>query len=372
MLVSTIQGQRVGTLATDGCRAVVCEVQGHTQVCSRRSGELYRLHTEEWSTDALIDGEILFLVGGRTGTLRAFGLVDGVARPCPSATGVSALRRWGALDAPAEHGLVASHFDGRLRTYDAEHRPMAELGLAAQLEAFDVRGTTVFAAYEGQPLRAYDARTGELRYATSDVLAEPVLCVHADAAGVVTTSLDDGVRVYDPELRLARTTHGLGLVGRLCADPRDARVLHAVGPERVLRLERDSLEILDEVRALSSHQAFCVDALGRLVGVEGGVDALDPMPPPPPPDPEVPDVEARYDRDATFDKDIPGMCATRVEIWQKGRRVTVCSWYHEEGSRKGDTRVQRGTLERVEGDLVHVAMDDGATARFDLTTRRLV
>lgn len=180
------------------------------------------------------------------------------------------------------------------------------------------------------------------------------------------------MRAYDADLRHVRTTHIPDHLGALRADPSDPRVLHAVGPETVVRLDRETLEVLDRMRVVSLHQALCVDPLGRLLGVDGGLDVLDPLPPLPAPDPEVPDVEARYDRDATFDKDIPGMCATAVEVWQDTRRITVCSWYHEEGSRKGDLTVRRGHLERVEGTLVHIAMDDGTSARFDLTTRRLV
>ena len=59
-------------------------------------------------------------------------------------------------------------------------------------------------------------------------------------------------------------------VGRLVAEPRDPRILHAVTPEEILRLDRETLEVLDRTPALSAHLAFSEDALGRLLGVEGG------------------------------------------------------------------------------------------------------
>lgn len=365
-------GKNVGAVASDARRVVACEVQGHTHVIGRRTGELYRLHVQEWTKDALIDGEVLHLVGGTTGALRAVGLIDGEKRPCPSLTGAESLRVWAAPDASSERGLVASHFDGLFRTFDARHALIATLGSPGALEAFDAHGTTVLAAYERAPLRAYDCRTGALLQTASHEPAAPILGVHVDDSGILTSDDAGTLSTYDPALRVMRAVRVPDRVGRLHTDPRDARVLHALGSEAALRLDRESLEVLDRVPVVSLHDALSVDALGRLVGVEGGLDVLDPLPPPPPPDPDVPDIESRYDRDATFDKDIPGMCATAVEVWQDARRITVCTWYHEEGSRKGDMTVRRGTLERVDGSLVHLAMDDGTRARFDLTTRRLV
>ncbi|MCC6997206.1 MAG: hypothetical protein IT370_21510 [Deltaproteobacteria bacterium] len=365
-------GKNVGALASDGRRVVVCEVQGYTKVIGRRNGELYRLHAGEWTVDALIDADDLLLVGGRTGTLRAVGLVDGEPRPCPSLDGVDRVRSWSTSGELAARGVVAACFDGLLRTFDARHALIATLGSKDLREAFDVRGATVVVAYEQAPLRAYDCRTGELLHTSPHPPGARTLGVHLDASGLVTSSEDGTLCTYDAQLQPMRTARVPDCVGRLHADPRDGRVLHALAAEAALRLDRETLEVLDRAPIVSLHDALAVDGLGRLVGVEGGVESLDPLPPPLPPDPEVPDIESRYDRDATFDKDLPGLCATAVEVWQDGRRITVCSWYHEAGSRRGDMTVSRGSLDRVEGAIVHVAMDDGSRARFDLTTRRLL
>ena len=92
----------------------------------------------------------------------------------------------------------------------------------------------------------------------------------------------------------------------------------------------------------------------------------------PPRDPAELDVETSYERNASFDKDIPGMVAERVEIWQHGQRIVVRTWSTEDGAAVSAVKAKGGTIGRVAGTVVHFVMDDGTEAQLDLTTRQLV
>jgi hypothetical protein len=114
-----------------------------------------------------------------------------------------------------------------------------------------------------------------------------------------------------------------------------------------------------------------VDARGRLVGVEGGVESLDDTPAGTAPIGALADVRVVYERDGYFDKDAQGWCAHMFQLSQEGNRVLVHDWLDENGCSRGVTR-RTGMITRVEGRLAILDMDDGATLRFDLDARRLV
>lgn len=366
----------VSVVASDGDTVVVGVVGDLTHVYRRSGGDFIRLHSGAWASAILLDGDTLLLVAGATGELRAFGLNDGAPRPAPEVENVRAVRRWRGPG--AEGGLVAgTHLLG-LTSFDAQRAPIARFGLERPLEAFDVHGTTVVATYRGAarragPVRVFDCLTGKKLRAAPDGHTGAVLAVHLDARGLLSSSLDGTIRAYDATFRFVRAAvvPGGQAVRAFHADPADDGVVHAITGQLVLRLDRETLEVQESVTMASPYAALCVDARGRLVGVEGGVESLDDTPSGTAPIGALADVRVVYERDGYFDKDAQGWCAHMFQLSQEGNRVIVHDWLDENGCSRGVTR-RTGTITRVEGRLAILDMDDGATLRFDLDARRLV
>jgi hypothetical protein len=366
----------VSAVASDGDTVVVGVVGDLTHVYRRSGGDFIRLHSGAWASAILLDGDTLLLVGGATGELRAFGLNDGAPRPAPEIENVRAVRRWRGPG--TESGLVAgSHLLG-LTSFDAQRGPIARFGLERPLEAFDVHGTTVVATFRGAtrragPVRVFDCLTGKKLRATPDGHTGAVLAVHLDARGLLTSSLDGTIRAYDATFRFVRAAivPGGQAVRAFHADPADDGVVHAITGQLVSRLDRETLEVQESVTMASPYAALSVDARGRLVGVEGGVESLDDTPAGTAPIGALADVRVVYERDGYFDKDAQGWCAHMFQLSQEGNRVLVHDWLDENGCSRGVTR-RTGMITRVEGRLAILDMDDGATLRFDLDARRLV
>jgi hypothetical protein len=365
----------VSAVASDGDTMVVGVVGDLTHVYRRSGGDFIRLHSGPWTSAITLDGDTLLLVGG-AGELRAFGLNDGAPRPAPEVENVRAVRRWRGPG--AEGGLVAgSHLLG-LTSFDAQRGPIARFGLERPLEAFDVHGTTVVAAYRGAarragPVRVFDCLTGKKRRAAPDGHTGAVLAVHLDARGLLTSSLDGTIRAHDATFRFVRAAvvPGGQAVRAFHADPADEGVLHAITGQLALRLDRETLEVEESVTMASAYAALSVDPRGRLVGVEGGVESLDDAPAGTAPIGALADVRVVYEHDGYFDKDAQGWCAHMFQLMQEGNRVLVHDWLDENGCSRGVTR-RTGTITRVEGRIAILAMESGATLRFDLDARRLV
>lgn len=355
---------------------VASVVGGDTHVLDRTSGWLVRVLVGEWASQIVIDADALHLVSGARGAVTSFALADGAKRPSSLVDEVHSIRRWSSA---TESGFVHARRLLPALTYDRTLEQLASFGLRRRLDAFDVRGTTVVAAYadgmrRAGPVRVFDCLTGKKRRASVEGHTAPVLTVCLDEAGLVTGGLDATLRAYDAGFDFVRSARlpGGDYARRVIVDPESPRVLHVVAPQAVLRLDRDTLEVIDRVPVESGYAAFHADAQGRFVGVGREVIALDVAPAKHTlrDGTEVPDVSASYERDGFFDKDAQGWCATYVTVQQHGARVSVRELYDENGSTRSQT-TREGRIDRVEGDVVHLEMDSGPPLRFDLTTRTL-
>jgi len=113
----------VSVLASNGRRVVVGVVNDLACVYDRWTGELLRAFPSDWSADVLIDGDTVYLVAGATGVLTAFGIVDGLARPCVSVSHARGVRRWTDGGGP---GHVVGRFADTFPTFGPQPLHAAE------------------------------------------------------------------------------------------------------------------------------------------------------------------------------------------------------------------------------------------------------
>jgi hypothetical protein len=364
MLLASVPGP-VSAIASDGRYVVVGVVGGVTRVLERATGRVAHALRGPWTKSALIVDDVAYLVAGATGEVRAFGLADGGPRIGPPVIGADGVRRWAG-------GLVTGGDDG-LVSFGPDAVRVAEYGLRRRLNAFDVDDELVIAAYDAGagagPVRAFEARTGARAKGRVDGHASAVLAVALVDDALYTSARDGTVRAYDRGLAFQGAV-GLPAGDAACAlvvDPVDRTTLHALGAGAAYRLDRATLVIRDATPACSAYAAFSVDRLGRLVGVDGGVVALDEVAPAEAP---APSIACSYEEDGYFDKDEQGWCARKIDISQEGRRVSIHRWYDANGIIRSD-ETMAGTIERVDADTASILVDDGRWLRFDLRARVL-